>query len=244
MSSKWFETWFDTPYYHLLYKNRDDKEAEFFLTNLLNEIHLPKGSVVADIPCGKGRHALFLNQQGFDVTGLDLSASSIKLASAFQNDKLHFAVHDMRKVYRPGTFDAIFNLFTSLGYFENEADNLSVLQAFYDALKPGGYLIIDFFNTTLVCGHLKEADEIHRGEVIFRIRKQIEHNHIIKNIEVHTDDCIHQYREQVQLLSRADLEQMLKQCGFRILNLFGDYTLNSFDEQKSERLIIKAQKTG
>lgn len=242
MSSSWFETWFDTPYYHLLYQNRDTKEAEFFLNNLFQEMHLPEESCVADIPCGKGRHALYLNKKGFDVTGLDLSPESIKQASAFTNKRLRFCEHDMRMPYSGKTFDAIFNLFTSFGYFENETDNLKVLKSFNKALKKSGILVIDFFNTTRVCNELKSTDEIKRGAIIFKIKKQIENNRIIKYIDVYDNGEVHHFREMVQLISRKDFERLLSEAGFVILNLFGNYALDSFDEQKSERLIIKAQK--
>jgi SAM-dependent methyltransferase len=242
MSSNWFETWFDSPYYHLLYQNRDDKEAEFFLNNLFQKIPLPEHSCVADIPCGKGRHALYLYEKGFDVTGLDLSPESIKQASGFANERLHFYEHDMRKPYTKKKFEAIFNLFTSIGYFEDDADNLNVLKSFNSSLKKNGILVIDFFNTTKVCNELKLSDEIKRDTVTFKISKYIENNRIIKYIDVYDDGKVHHFREMVQLLNRVDFEQLLAEAGFVILNLFGNYALDSFDEQKSERLIIKAQK--
>ena len=62
--------------------------------------------------CGKGRHAIYLNQKGYDVTGIDLSPQSIAIAKESENEKLHFAVHDMREVFQANTFDFVLNLFT------------------------------------------------------------------------------------------------------------------------------------
>ena len=117
-TDNWFASWFDTPYYHILYKERDDHEAEFFMNSLTSFLKLPKKAEILDLACGKGRHAIYLNELGYDVTGIDLSAASIEFAKKFETDKLHFAIHDMSISY-PKKFDAVFNLFTSFGYFEN-----------------------------------------------------------------------------------------------------------------------------
>jgi cyclopropane fatty-acyl-phospholipid synthase-like methyltransferase len=96
------------------------------------------------LACGKGRHSTYLNQLGFDVLGADLSENSIAEASKDTNDTLHFKVHDMRVPFEEN--DAIFNLFTSFGYFENEEDNLTTLIAIKESLSEYGFAVIDFLN--------------------------------------------------------------------------------------------------
>ncbi|HET6992715.1 MAG TPA: methyltransferase domain-containing protein, partial [Bacteroidia bacterium] len=73
----WFESWFDSPYYHLLYGNRDEKEAENFIEVLARFLKAPKGSRALDLACGKGRHSVALYKNGFEVTGIDLSERNI-----------------------------------------------------------------------------------------------------------------------------------------------------------------------
>ena len=63
----WFESWFNTPYYHILYKDRDFVEAENFIDKLLAEIKLPQHSTIIDLACGHGRHSVYLNQKGYNV---------------------------------------------------------------------------------------------------------------------------------------------------------------------------------
>src|SRR6478736_3856513 len=77
-NQNWFASWFDTPYYHILYKDRDEEEAEFFMDNLVHYLNLPEEAKILDLACGKGRHAFHLIQLGFDVTGADLSVNSIR----------------------------------------------------------------------------------------------------------------------------------------------------------------------
>ena len=76
----WFESWFDSPYYHILYKNRDDTEAQKFLRNLLRVINPPSNAKILDLACGKGRHAIFLRKLNYKVVGTDLSKLSISEA--------------------------------------------------------------------------------------------------------------------------------------------------------------------
>ena len=113
---EWFENWFDTSYYHILYDYRNDDEAKLFMSNLIGFLNLSQGDKILDLPCGKGRHSLFLNSQGFDATGADLSVNSIMHAKQFQKEGLSFEIHDMRNPLN-GKYDSIFNLFTRLRMF-------------------------------------------------------------------------------------------------------------------------------
>ena len=98
-TNTWYSSWFDTPYYHILYKDRNYREAQLFMDNLTHYLNLPEKAKVLDLACGKGRHAIYLNQLGFDVVGADLSENSIAEASKNSNDTLHFVVHDKRVPY-------------------------------------------------------------------------------------------------------------------------------------------------
>ena len=62
----WFVSWFDTEYYHTLYKHRDDTEAHDFVKNLVSFLKLTQNDTILDLACGKGRHAIYLNQLGFN----------------------------------------------------------------------------------------------------------------------------------------------------------------------------------
>ena len=120
----WFKTWFDTDYYHKLYSHRNDKEACAFIDALITKLQPNAGSSMLDLGCGAGRHSKYLAQKGFNVTGLDLSASSIQQAKRSENDFLKFTQYDMRIPFGKNKFDVVFNFFTSFGYFENEKENL------------------------------------------------------------------------------------------------------------------------
>ena len=135
----WFSSWFNTTYYHILYKDRNDDEAQQFMCNITSFLKLEKDAHILDLPCGKGRHSIFLNSLGYKVTGGDLSENSIKHAQKFENDSLKFKVKDMRQSFN-NQYDTVFNLFTSFGYFEKDEDDILVLQNMkngYDPYKKG-----------------------------------------------------------------------------------------------------------
>ena len=238
--TEWFEQWFDTSYYHLLYDHRNDEEAEFFMKNLLDHLDLQPGNKILDLPCGKGRHSVFLQSQGFKVVGADISANSIKEARRFENEDLHFSIHDMRQPLK-GKYHAIFNLFTSIGYFEHEETNAIVLRNFKDALIRGGHLVIDFLNIELVKRMLVPEQVIIKNGIEFTVRRRLEKKFVIKEIDVLDKGQKRSYKEMVQALDMKRFALYAEQAGLKIREVFGDYNLSEFIPESSERLILVMQ---
>lgn len=242
VEKNWFEDWFNSPFYHILYKDRDEAEAGKFIENLMDFLKLKKECQIIDLACGKGRHSLKLNQLGYRVTGLDLSPENIEEASKSANERLNFAVHDMRKVYANKEADLVLNLFTSFGYFANTADNLKTLNAVRKNLKYKGVLVIDFLNATKTMQHLVEEEIKVVDDISFKITRTIDQGFILKNISFTHMNKPYSFTERVQALELRDFEFLLGNAGFEIRNLFGNYQLKPFRKQDSERLIIVAQK--
>lgn len=240
--TKWFETWFDSPYYHLLYKHRDCEEADSFITKIVQSLHPKKDARFLDLACGKGRHSFFLNSKGFDVTGIDLSPQSIKYASQCENEHLHFYVHDMRKLFRTNYFDYVLNLFTSFGYFENPQDDNATINAVSKGLKPKGTFVLDFFNAEKTVCQLKKNEVIEVEGIQFTISKKMENGFIIKEISFSDKGKDYHFTERVKALKLADFEKYFQSNGLKIVHLWGNYQLEEFNVQNSDRLIIVATK--
>jgi len=236
-TKKWYASWFDTPFYHILYKDRDYAEAEAFMTTLTNYLNLPEQAKILDLACGKGRHSIFLNKLGYDVIGADLSENSIAHAKQFENNTLHFKVHNMCLPYGE-TFDAVFNLFTSFGYFENESDNLSTIKAIKADLNEFGFGVIDFMNSNYVINNLVEKDTKTVDGIDFNMTRRVENGYIIKNISFTFEDEDYQFQEHVKAFTLSDFETLFEKAGVYLLDVFGDYKLNKFDAKNSERLIM------
>ncbi len=242
MKKEWFEEWFDAPHYHILYKKHDEKEAHLALDHLLAALHLQGGEYILDIACGKGRHSRYLAEKGFEVIGLDLSPKSIAYARKFEHDHLHFYQHDMRRLFRTNYFDAVMNMFTSFGYFASDLEHLRSIQNMAKALKPGGVLLIDFFNAIWVRQHLVAEEVKTIDQVEFHLQKHLDDKYVYKSVEFEADGVAHQFREQVRLFELADFERLFEQSGLRLLNTYGGYDLGAFDPVRSQRLILVAQK--
>ena len=237
----WFETWFDTPYYHILYKDRDFVEAENFITLLTNHLSLSKDSKIIDLACGKGRHSKFLNHLGFQVLGLDLSKESIIHNKEFESKDLQFKVHDMRNPIFPEIseekVDAVFNLFTSFGYFESASDDRKVFHSISHALKDEGYFVLDFLNEKWVKNTFLPHETMQKEGIDFTIKKTIEDEHIIKDITFFEGGVNHHYFEKVKLHSLEEISEYAGEFGFERIAIFGNYQLDPFKLDNSPRCI-------
>jgi SAM-dependent methyltransferase len=236
-TTQWYASWFDTPYYHILYKDRDDSEAQGFMDNLSNYLNIPEGGKILDLACGKGRHAVYLNTLGFNVTGVDLSEQSIKHAKQFENETLKFDVHDMSKPY-PDTFDAVFNLFTSFGYFQNENCNLETIKSIKAQLNEFGFGVIDFMNVNYILENLVE-DNVKTVEGIdFHQQRSLKEGYIVKDIRFEAAGESYEFQERVKAFTLEDFEVLFEKAGVYLLDVFGDYKLRPYHSKTSERLIM------
>jgi len=237
ITSNWYTSWFDTPYYHILYKDRDNAEADGFMKRLTNFLQLEQNDTILDLACGKGRHAVSLSKKGFDVTGVDLSPSSIAFAKQFESKHLKFEVHDMCLPY-PQRFDAVFNLFTSFGYFENEEDNLRTIKAIKEELKANGHAVIDFMNAKFVINNLVPSEIKEIEGITFHIKRYVTEGYIYKEIKFQHNSTSFSFTEKVKALTLSDFKGYFKEAGMKVKHCFGDYHLNEFNEETSERLIL------
>jgi 2-polyprenyl-3-methyl-5-hydroxy-6-metoxy-1,4-benzoquinol methylase len=245
MQQEWFSTWFDSEFYHKLYQHRDETEADAFIQKLVLVMKLPKYAETLDVACGKGRHSMMLHECGMHVTGVDLSKNSITQAQKLEEEGLQFFVHDMRNTLGINMYDAVFNLFTSFGYFASEQDNRLAARTLTTAARKGGYVLIDFLNAEQVKNHVGtniiESEQIVDG-ITFSAKKYIQNNKVIKEIDVLDEQGIHhKFSEEVQLIDMAMFEKYFgSTCTLE--KSFGDYQLNSYDASTSPRLILLFKK--
>ncbi|MBK6950360.1 MAG: methyltransferase domain-containing protein [Haliscomenobacter sp.] len=238
----WYEGWFSSPYYEILYRHRDDSEAQAFIDRLLVWLQPKMGALILDLACGKGRYARYLARKGFHVTGLDLSVNSITQAREYEMENLAFFTHDMRLPYRINYFDFTFNFFTSFGYFDQEHDDVRTLKSIALGLKKGGVFVLDFFNSAYVKTHFLGSQEKTVQGIAFKTNKYLQDNRIIKTIDFEDQGRFWHFEESVRLFELQDFERLFRGAGLRIETLFGNYQLDPFDESSSPRLILIARK--
>jgi cyclopropane fatty-acyl-phospholipid synthase-like methyltransferase len=240
--SKWFESWFDTGYYHLLYQERDEEEAEAFVRRFLGYLNLPQGSRICDLACGSGRHSRVMASLGYEVMGLDLSSNNIAQARAMGLENTQFRIHDMRDAIPNGPYHMVVNLFTSFGYFETDGEHIRTLSHIADALGKTGIFAIDYLNIHHVRKHLIPLSQFERDGVHFEIRRSLSSQYIQKDIKIFEKDKSISFQERVRAFDLSDFSSMLEKVGMEIEEVFGDYDLTPFDKDKSPRLIIISRK--
>tara|TARA_B110000881_G_scaffold119438_1_gene104816 strand:+ start:1292 stop:2011 length:720 start_codon:yes stop_codon:yes gene_type:complete len=238
---KWFETWFDSKYYHILYKHRDEQEAIKFLDNITQYLNITKGKIL-DVGCGKGRHAKYFNELGFNVVGIDLSLNSIAKAKLNETQNLKFYKFDMRNVFKENSFNVVTNLFTSFGYFDNSLDEQKTINAMVKNLKKDGILIIDFMNVKKIINNLVSKESKKINSVEFDITRELKDNYILKNITINDQDISLKFQEKVHALTLIDFSKMLQKASMSIVDIFGNYNLDDFNALQSDRLILIARK--
>jgi SAM-dependent methyltransferase len=224
-----------------LYKHRNNEEASYFIGNLVNYLNIPPNSYVADIACGKGRHSLELSKYNLNIWGMDLSYNSIQFANEHANDCTEFSVHDMRDPFPKDNFDFVFNLFTSFGYFEDSSEDLKCIENISNALNKGGYFIQDYLNSNSVVSNFPQNEMKIIDDVEFGISKLVNGAFIEKHIHV-KHDFEDEFMERVKMISKDELIEMYAKVGLKLISVFGNYSLEAFDENTSPRIILIAQK--
>jgi SAM-dependent methyltransferase len=244
MQQPWFKDWFNSPYYHQLYFNRDKTEAAAFIDKLIDYLQPPAKCTMLDVACGKGRHSMQLASKGFDATGIDLSEDSIKEALKEESDLLHFYQHDMRLPFWINYFDYAFNFFTSFGYFRTQREHDNAIRSIAQSLKNNGCFVMDYLNV-----HYSETHTIHQDEkeiegVNFIITKWYDEGHFYKKIVIEDEalDAPFEYTERVAKFNLGDFTEMFSYQGLQIQEVFGDYNFDHYDIKKSPRLIMIAKK--
>jgi SAM-dependent methyltransferase len=116
-----------------------EEEVEF----ILDVLGLQEGATVLDLCCGQGRHGQRLSDTGLTVIGVD--SSRFLLETAREQSGLYLVEGDMRAIPLKPVCDAVINLFTSFGFFD-EADNRKVLSQIASVLKPRGKFLLDHWN--------------------------------------------------------------------------------------------------
>ena len=239
----WYREWFDSPYYHKLYFERNDEEAAGFISRLLSVLNPRPGSKMLDVACGRGRHSRILAEYGYDVTGIDLAARSIAFARQYETEHLHFYQHDMRSIFFTNYFDMAFNFFTSFGYFRTKRENDNAIRSVRLSLKAGGILVLDYLNVQYSLDHFVPESVKDIDGVIYHLSKWYDETHFYKRIFIEDPSLENplEYTEKVARFTLEDFNAMFDREGLRVEHVYGSYTMEPFDRKESPRLLLIAR---
>ncbi|SDH09468.1 Methyltransferase domain-containing protein [Alteribacillus persepolensis] len=238
----WFEEHFQEDYLRI-YDHRDEEKAASELSQIMSYLPLEAGMKAIDLCCGNGRHARWLARKGLHVTGVDLSPALLKKAiDLTSNLPVQYQRSDIRDVPLLSEYDVAFNLFTSFGYFTDDAENELVFTRATEALRSGGWFCFDYLNPSYVRNHLVPEDESVKDGLHITQKREMSPDFVYKKITIQENDMKREYQERVKLYEQPQLMEMLKRNQFDVLHVFGDYDASRYEKEESPRQIFICQK--
>ncbi len=245
--------WFDNEdFWRLMspfmFDERRWEVAEEQIEQLVEYLELEGGTKILDLPCGPGRHSLELARRGMDVTAVDrttLYVDEARRRAAEEGLDIEFHVADMRDFERQEEFDVVINLFTSFGYFEDEAEDLRSLARFYESLRPGGHLVIDVVGKEGLAQVIQPRSwrETEDGSVLLEERTLSDDWGWIDNrwIIITPEGDRHEFHVGHRLFSAVELRKLVQRVGFVDIDISGGLDGRPYPPD-SFRLVVTARK--
>jgi SAM-dependent methyltransferase len=222
MPDDWFEDWFGEEYL-ALYEHRDHHEAREVVTLIAERMGDAVDAPVLDLACGAGRHQRTLGERGWWTVGLDLSPSLLRAARG-EDRTAPLVRADMRELPFAGrSFALVVNLFTSFGYFREDAQHLRVLTEVARVLQPGGWFVLDYLHAGQVRQSLVHHDERTVGTVTVEQEREISADGRFVRKTITIGDLGRTFVERVRLFEPSELAALCTGAGFVVDSVFGDY---------------------
>jgi SAM-dependent methyltransferase len=228
LASDWWRTWFG-PGYLSLYDEYLAERTPVEIDQLEALLALRPPLRILDLPCGQGRHAIELARRGYDVTGVDLSPYLLTVAKERGRAAgvgVRWLPGDMRQPIPGQTFDVILNLFTSLGYFAEEAEDRKVVDAAAAMLLPGGRFVLEIINGERLMARFEPREWFTVGQAAVVEQRSLDRQarRMVVERTVTTPDETEVNFHALRLYDGRDVEALLRSAGFGTVDLYGDWT--------------------
>lgn len=239
-------------YYDLTHRFRDYKRQSEFI-GLIIQKYLPTANQVLDICCGTGSHALVLAENGYDVTGVDLSAEMLdiaKIKTKACHKNIKFAPGNMFDLKYSQAFDIAYCFGTTLMMLTTFQEFSRFLTSVKKALKPDGLLIFDVWNGWKM---LQTKNEMHPSEndtskVIWfsdgeiNQEKRTQHLECAFLIQEKGHMRIETFTEDLKIFFKDEIQWLLESHGYRVETILGDSSLESIYNASSEYIVPVARR--
>ncbi len=245
---EWYRSFFGQDYLdvysHLLTEERSEAEAGF----VIRALDLEPGDRVLDLCCGTGRHAVPLARAGLEVTGLDMSEEYLAQARSAAREagvKVRFEQGDMREIPFREEFDAVVNLFTAFGYFDDDSDDQRVIDGAAAALRPAGQLLLDLLNRDWVAANYVRSDSRKGpdGTVYAEQRKfdPVAGRNHVEFMITSPDGAQRKVSHHIRLYVATEISRMIHRAGLTVERSYGGYDGNLLSVE-TRRMILVSRK--
>ncbi len=156
--------------YDDLYLSKDYRGECDVIEKAINRYGSGVTSTVLDIGCGTGEHSFEMARRGYELTGIDLSQSMLKIADekAVEFPELarqpKWLLGDARFFEISQSYDLGIMMFAVIGYLTTNADVLAALRNIRRHLKLGALFICDFWSGPSVLS-MQPSDQVRVMEL-------------------------------------------------------------------------------
>ncbi len=240
----WFESFFGEDYFEIYRDSLPAERTAAEVEGIVSLLGLDAGARILDVACGHGRHAIPLARRGFEVTGYDLSEVFLERARAdaeAQGAKGRWIQGDMRELPFEGEFDAVINVFTAFGYFEDPEDDVRTLRRIRAALVPGGRFLLETLHRDGLLARFQTriAEKTPNGTIVLHeyvwdlVRDVIDDRITL----VRSDGTRAEYRTAVRMRSLHELLALVRKAGLEPTAWYGGLDGRTLD-LGSRRLVL------
>jgi SAM-dependent methyltransferase len=225
----WWRDVFNRPAFFSLYQRSNLRLAVTQVDQIVRLLDLAPPARVLDVCSGYGRHAIELVRRGFSVTGVDILPVQIAEArrlAAGAGVAPAFVVGDARMLPVAGPFDAAINMFLSFGYFATDTESQAMLDGIARALRPGGRLLIDFWNREHEIRAFEPIMLERRDDDILEIEDwtfdHLQGRLTWVNTVIYPDGRRESWTQSIRAFTVAEIRQMLERAGFALAAVYGN----------------------
>jgi len=231
-SAKYYDIIQDTAYFN--------KSAKF-VSKILKKFKVKN---ILELGCGTGLYLGPLSKN-FKIDGLDIGKDVLDVARKKCKVKLH--KKDMTNFQIKKKFDAILCMNTSLLYLPNYQKIEKTIKNVNRHLTPNGFFLLDLPNLDV------EIKELNNSQLTDHYKLPNGHMHVIfRNYkkkkkwisewvgfvqEGKNFSQFHEYYEEL-VYSPKKIEKILKQNGFKILQIFGSRLGGKFNKNSDRRFYL------
>jgi len=203
---------------------------------------------VLDLGCGHGRHTNELARRGYAAVGIDIVEGFLELARR-DAEALGVApefVHgDIRAFRAEGAFDRALMLFDVIGFFEDQ-DNELILRNTFEALAPGGKLLLDLRTREWVT-RIPAASVVDKGNgdmMVDRVMFDLETGRLVDRRTFIRGNEVRTVAFSVRLYTYTEMRSILQSVGFRVVRGYGGYDDTPVTLARPRTLIVAEKPEG
>jgi SAM-dependent methyltransferase len=242
MNADWWRDYFGADFFQLHVDLFPEELSRREVAGMLELLALPVGARILDVPCGWGRHTVLLAEQGYDAVGADLSPDLLQHGASGPR----YVAADVRmQPFAAAAFDAVINVFTSLGLFLDDREDLNALREAHRLLRVGGRFLLESMHRDDVIADYAERDRwrLPDGTAV-RVRRRFDPVRGISHerLQWRKGDQGGRKQHALRLRTATEIAALLEQAGFDDVAYYGDWDGRPFTHRDHSLIAVATKR--